>query len=375
MAASLSDSSRSGHHVTIVRKPFGVSAQGQASELFTLTNANGMRVDITNYGATIVRLLVPDRHKHAADVVLGYDSLAEYEAGRSYFGAVVGRCGNRIARGRFVLDGTEYELPTNNDPGGMPCHLHGGPEGFSTRVWQASSRVDGETATLVLSLFSPHGEMGYPGNVSAQVTYRLGRTNRLEVTYTGVTDMPTLLNLTQHTYFNLAGAGTGPITDHQLELKASRFLPTNEGQIPTGELAPVEGTPFDFTRPQAIGHQLGAHHPQVEIGHGYDHCWVFDESQSEPALGARVWDPASGRMLEVWTTEPGVQFYTGNWIAEGTVGKAGSRYGPRGGFCLETQHFPDAPNQPDFPPIVVRPGAPYRSVTEFRFGIVEDSEA
>tara|TARA_B110000305_G_scaffold214061_1_gene250519 strand:+ start:841 stop:1923 length:1083 start_codon:yes stop_codon:yes gene_type:complete len=350
---------------TISRKPFGVTTDGVKTELFTLTNASGMRVDITNYGATIVRCIVADRDNQFADVVLGYESLAKYESGLSYFGAVVGRCGNRIAGGRFSLNGVDYELPTNSEAGGMSCHLHGGPVGFDRRVWRAEPRAEGDSAMLVLSLFSPDGEMGYPGNIGAKVIYRLDSKNTLKVSYEGETDAPTLLNLTQHSYFNLAGGGS--VDSQIMQIAASRYLPTDEGQIPTGELAPVAGTPMDFVAAHPLGNRITEPHPQLELAHGYDHCWVFDDESETLKFGAKAVDPASGRLMKVWTTEPGVQLYTGNWIAEGTMGKDGKTYGPRAAFCLETQHFPDSPNHPEFPSIVVRPDKPYRSVTEFRF--------
>lgn len=351
---------------SISRKPFGATTEGIETELFTLTNSQGMRVDITNYGATIVRCLVADRDHQFADVVLGYDTLAEYQSGSGYFGAVVGRCGNRIAAGKFSLDEMEYALPTNSVSGDIPCHLHGGPDGFDRQVWRAEPRAEGDTATLALSLFSPEGEMGYPGNVTAKVTYRLDAQNALQVIYEGETDAPTLLNLTQHSYFNLAGAGT--VNGQLMQIAASRYLPTDGGQIPTGELAPVAGTPMDFVEAHPLGSRIAEPHPQLELAHGYDHCWVFDDESEALEFGAKANDPVSGRLMELWTTEPGVQLYTGNWIAEGTIGKDGETYGPQGGFCLETQHFPDSPNHPEFPSIVVRPGKPYRSVTEFRFG-------
>ena len=366
---SESDTSGPSSWATISRQPFGTTTSGLEAELFTLTNAQGMRVDITNYGATIVRLMVPDRDRQFADVVLGYDTLAEYESGKSYFGTVVGRCGNRIAGGRFILGGVEYNLPTNSGSGGMPCHLHGGPEGFSTRVWKAVPKAEGETAELKLTYFSVDGEMGYPGSVAVSVTYRLGPKNNLEVIYGGETDQATLLNLTQHSYFNLGGAGAGTIDGQILQLPASRFLPTDAGQIPTGILEPVAGTPFDFLSPSPLGGRVEQEHPQIKIGNGYDHCWVFDDDGNMLKLGAKVLEPISGRLMEVWTTEPGVQLYTGNWIPEGTPGKDGCAYGLRSGFCLETQHFPDAPNHPAFPSIVVHPGEGYRSVTEFRFSV------
>lgn len=370
MSDASPESSSPSTWATISRQSFGQTAAGEETELFTLTNAQGMRVDITNYGATIVRCIVPDREKQWGDVVLGFDSLAEYEAGQSYFGAVVGRCGNRIAGGRFTLDDVDYELPTNSESGGKACHLHGGPVGFDRRVWTAEPKAEGETASLVLTLVSPDGDMGYPGNLTARVTYRLGRANHLEVIYEGETDAPTLLNLTQHSYFNLAGAGAGSIESQILQLPASHFLATDEGQIPTGEKTPVVGTPLDFLSPYPLGTRIDNAHPQLAIGGGYDHCWVFDDTTGGLKLGAKVMDPISGRLMEVWTTEPGVQLYSGNWIPNGTKGKDGKHYDSRGGFCLETQHFPDSPNHPEFPSIELRPGMPFRSVTEFRFSTV-----
>jgi len=342
---------------------------GVAAELFTLTNGHGMRVDISNYGATIVRLWVPDREGDLADVVLGYDDLVSYEAGKAYYGAVVGRFGNRIAGGRFSLEGKDYALPVNNAPAGQPCHLHGGPEGLDRQVWRAEPSVEGEEAVLKLSHFSPAGHMGYPGNVSLTVTYRLTAINSLQVIYEGETDQPTILNLTQHAYFNLAGAGSGPITDHILQIGASRYLPVTPGLVPTGELERVVGTPFDFVAPRPMGNQIDDEHEQIAIGGGYDHCWVFDEPGPAKRLVARALHRDSGRLMEVHTTEPGVQLYTGNAIVEGETGKGGQRYGPRSGFCLETQHLPDSPNHPDFPSVVVRPDEPYHSETEFRFGV------
>ncbi len=370
MSDASPESSSPSTWATISRQPFGQTADGEEAELFTLTNAKGMQVDISNYGATIVRCIVPDREKQWDDVLLGYDTLAEYEAGKSYFGAVVGRCGNRIADGRFTLDDVEYELPTNSESGGKACHLHGGSVGFDRRVWQAEPKAEQETASLTLTLVSPDGEMGYPGNLTAKVTYRLGAENNLQVVYEGETDAPTVLNMTQHSYFNLAGAGEGTIESQILQLPASYYLTTDEGQIPTGEKTPVAGTPLDFLSPQPLGMRINQEHPQLAIGSGYDHCWVFDDTTESLKLGAKAMDPISGRIMEVWTTEPGVQLYSGNWIQDGTKGKDGKSYGSRGGFCLETQHFPDSPNHLEFPSIELRPGMPFRSVTEFRFSTV-----
>lgn len=355
---------------SVSRQPFGVTRDGRAVELFTLTNARGLRVDITNYGATIVRLFAPDRDGRAADVVLGYDTIAGYEAGQGYFGAVVGRFGNRIAAGRFSLDGVDFELATNNAPGGIPCHLHGGPGGFDRQVWRAEVKAEGEQARLTLTLFSPDGDEGYPGNLSATVVYLLKLDNILEVTYSAQTDAATPVNLTQHSYFNLAGSGSGDVGGHLMQIPATCYLPTDAGQIPTGELAPVAGTPFDFTSPRPIGAHIDDDDPQLHIGCGYDHCWVFGDADGGRHLAATVVEPLSGRLLEVTTTEPGLQFYSGAFITPGEAGKAGAIHQPRCGFCLETQHFPDAPNRPEFPSTILRPGETYRTTTAFRFATI-----
>ena len=357
-----------GDWATVSHQPFGVTAAGEAVELFVLSNAKGMRVEILNYGATIVRWTAPDRDGVFADVVLGYDTLADYEAGGSYFGAVVGRFGNRIAGGRFRLDEQEFSLPTNNAPGGIPCHLHGGPKGFDRRVWQAEVKAEGENARLELRLTSEAGDAGYPGKLDVKVIYLLRANHTLEVSYQATTDAATPVNLTQHTYFNLAGGAAGDITGHILQMPASHYLPVDQGQIPLGRLEPVAGTPFDFLVPRPIGARIAESHPQIKIGHGYDHCWVFDERDGLRHLAAKVLEPLSGRMLEVWTTEPGVQLYSGAFIKPGDVGKGGVNYQPRSGFCLETQHYPDSPNRPEFPNTILRPGEIYRSVTSFHFG-------
>ncbi len=368
MSQTSSDLSGAGNWATVARKPFGETADGRPVELFVLTNAHGLRVDIINYGATIVRLFAPDRDGKSEDVVLGYDEMAGYEAGTSYYGAVVGRFGNRIADGRFTIDDTVHELPTNNQPGGIPCHLHGGPEGFDRQIWTAEVKAEGPSARLTLKHFSPAGHAGYPGNLSASVTYILHADNRLEVIYTAETDAATHVNLTQHTYFNLAGQGNGDIGGHILQLPASHYLPVTAGQIPTGERAPVADTAFDFTSPRPIGAHIDDDDPQIAIAGGFDHCWIYDEADGTRHAGGTVVEPNSGRTLEVVTTEPGVQFYSGKFIKPGDVGKAGKPYGPRSGFCLETQHFPNTPNRPDFPSTLLRPGEVYRSVTVFRFG-------
>ncbi|MGH8018206.1 MAG: aldose epimerase family protein [Opitutaceae bacterium] len=348
---------------------FGKTSSGQETSLYTLTNRNGVRVDITNYGGTITRLLVPDRKGELADVVLGFNTIAEYETRSAYFGCIIGRVGNRVANGRFTLDGKTHILATNNDPGGLPCHLHGGLRGFDKVVWKAEpGAIDGADA-LTLTRRSPDGEEGYPGNLDATVVYSLSGDNALRIDYSATTDRPTPVNLTNHSYFNLAGESADDILDHVLTIHGSRVTPVNAGLIPTGEIAPVPGTPFDFTSPRAIGERIDADDEQLKFAGGYDHNWVLDHAPDELALAAEVRESTSGRTMEVWTTEPGVQFYSGNFLDGSVVGKAGRACPRRGGLCLETQHHPDSVNQPPFPSIILRPGETYRSTTIYRFGM------
>jgi aldose 1-epimerase len=354
---------------SVTAAPFGQLPDGRAATLYTLTNRQGMRADITDYGAIVVRLFAPGRDGRWEDVVLGFNRVEDYLRSSPYFGAVVGRVGNRIAHGRFTLDGRTYTLATNNDPGGLPCHLHGGKVGFDKVLWRAQARVEDDTAVLQLDYVSRDGEEGYPGNLAVTVHYRLLNDNSLRVEYRAVTDQPTPVNLTQHSYFNLQGEGRGDVLGHELTLHASRMTPVNAGLIPTGELAPVRGTPFDFTTPQAIGSRVDADDPQIRHGGGYDHNWVLDAGRGALVLAAEVFEPTTGRTLEVWTEEPGVQFYGGNFLDGTLVGKAGRPYVRRGGFCLETQHFPDSPNQPAFPSTILRPGDTYRTATVFKFGV------
>jgi len=340
---------------------FGRLADGTDIGLFTL-NARGLEVRAIPYGAIIVSIRVPDRRGDLADVVLGFDDLQGYLERSRYFGAVVGRYGNRIANGRFSLDGRTYQLATNNGPN----HLHGGVRGFDKVVWRAQAdRPEGGTR-VVFSYTSRDGEEAYPGTLNARVTYEVNERNELSVEYEATTDAPTPVNLTQHTYFNLAGEGRGDILGHVLALDADQFLPVDETMIPTGELAGVAGTPFDFRRPTPIGARINDAHEQLKRGTGYDHSFVV---QGAPGLrrAAHVVEPASGRTLEIVTTEPGVQFYSGNHLS-GQAGKAGHTYAARSGFCLETQHYPDSPNHAHFPSTILRPGATYRSKTVFIFG-------
>lgn len=348
----------------ITREPFGMAPDSQPAESFTLTNAHAMQVRITNYGGIIVSIRVPDRNGVLDDVVLGYDSLAQYVRNSPYFGAVVGRYGNRIARGRFTLDGTEYHLAVNNGPNA----LHGGLRGFDKVVWHAEPVTHGDTVSLILTHVSPDGDQGYPGTVQATVTYTLSPANELLVDYRATTDKATPINLTQHTYFNLAGAGSRDVLSHLMMIDADRFTPVDSTLIPTGVLQPVDGTPFDFRTPTPIGARIDVVDTQLKNAGGYDHNFVLNHTGDTLALAARVTEPASGRTLTVTTTQPGVQFYTGNFLDGTITGKSGHAYLRRYGFCLETQHFPDSPNRADFPSTILRPGTEYHQSTVFAFG-------
>jgi aldose 1-epimerase len=349
---------------TIARRPFGKTADGTEVDLYTLTNSLGMQASITNYGGIVVTLKVPDRDGNLGDVVLGYDTLDEYLAGSPYFGALIGRYGNRIAKGRFTLDGQQYVLARNNNEN----HLHGGIKGFDKVVWDARGMIDDRGLTLVLDYTSADGEEGYPGKLSVTVTYILpADENLLRIQYRAATDKPTVVNLTNHSYFNLAGQGEGDVLAHELRINADRFTPVDEGLIPTGELRPVAGTPFDFNEPTAIGKRIGAEDEQLKFGGGYDHNWVLNRSDRPLTLAATVYEPTSGRLMQVLTSEPGIQFYSGNFLDGSNVGKGGKVYQHRYGFCLETQHFPDSPNKPEFPSVVLKPGQEYSSVTVYRF--------
>lgn len=331
-----------------------------------LRNDHGMRVGVLARGGIIDSIVVPDRAGRAADVALGYDTPEGWADNRSYFGAIVGRYANRIARGRFTLDGVEYALATNN----APNHLHGGVVGFDQATWRMRRTDSAEGEAVELTHVSPDGDEGYPGTLRARVVYTVRtRENALVVDFEAATDRPTHVNLTQHTYLNLAGHDAGDVLDHVLEIAADRFLPVDETLIPTGERRAVAGTPFDFRRATPIGERIGADDAQLRIGHGYDHTLVLaDAMRTDPAFAARVHEPTSGRTLTVETTEPGVQLYTGNWLG-GIQGKGDALYRPRSGFALETQHWPDSPNKPDFPSTVLRPGRSYRSRTVYAFGV------
>jgi len=357
---------------------FGRTPSGEAVDLYTLTNRKGMEVSISTYGGVVVSLRVPDRTGAPGDVVLGFDKLEGYLKPNPYFGAIVGRYGNRIAHGQFTLDGVEYTLAKNNGENS----LHGGNRGFDKRIWTATKPADIGYVVGIRSLLpwrdhggqsleltyqSKDGEEGYPGNLSATVTYTLTDNNALRIDYSGTTDKDTVVNLTNHSYFNLAGQGKGDVLGHQVTIFADRFTPVDKTMIPTGELRNVQGTPFDFRRPHAIGERINASDEQLRLGRGYDHNFVLNRTGSGLELAARVSEPKTGRVLEVLTTEPGVQFYTANFLDGTLKGKGGKVYGPRSAFCLETQHFPDSPNKADFPSVVLKPGGRYRTTTVYHF--------
>lgn len=337
-------------------------SDGRQVDQYTLSNAAGMAVKLITYGGILTEIRAPDRQGRFANVALGFDNLANYEAGHPYFGAITGRYANRIAGGRFTLDGAEYSLPMNDGE----CSLHGGEVGFDKRVWEAQEIDSG----VQLSYISADGEEGYPGTIDVTVRYSLSDSNELRIDYAAVTDAPTVLNLTNHSYFNLMGEGEGAIYDHILSLNADQFTPTDARQIPTGEIAPVDGTPFDFRLPKAIGPGQRSSDPQILMALGYDHNFVLNRaglSHGELGFAARVYEPRSGRVMEVWTTEPGIQFYAGNVLDTTLVGTSGRLYRQSDGLALETQHFPDSPNQPHFPSTVLRPGARFESSTVYRF--------
>lgn len=365
---SVPDSMRAASGAHISAAPFGSLPTGEKARVFTMTNARGMELRVLDYGGIIVSLRTPDRTGAFADIVLGFDDLTGYVTSSPYFGAIAGRYANRIANGRFTLDGITHDLAVNNPPNA----LHGGVKGFDKVVWRAEPGADSAGVHLTLRYTSPDGEEGYPGTLRATTTYTLTGSNQLVVSYEATTDRPTVVNLTQHSYFNLAGEGSGDILGHELTLNADRFIPIDSTFIPTGEIAPVAGTPFDFRTPTRIGRRIDEPHAQLRNGHGYDHSFVLTRSGQDTGLvrAAHLVDPRSGRTLDVATTEPGLQVYSGNFLDGTVIGKAGHAYQRRGAVCLETQHFPDSPNKPQFPSTIVRPGQTYRSRTVFSFGAV-----
>jgi aldose 1-epimerase len=346
------------------KKSFGKTPDGQPVDLYVLTNKSGAEASITNYGGAVVSLKVPDRNGKFADVVLGYDNADGYVADKSFFGALIGRYGNRIGHAQFALDGKTYTLAKNNGENS----LHGGIKGFNKALWTAKTHSVKGGQSLELSYLSKDGEEGFPGNLKVTVIYTLTNTNALKIEYSATTDKKTVVNLTNHSYFNLTGQASGDILSHQLMIPADMFTPVDAGLIPTGELRDVAGTPFDFRKPTAIGARIDQDDEQLKLGGGYDHNFVLRPPMDRAEfLAARVVEPTSGRVMEVWTTEPGVQFYTSNFLDGKTIGKGGVGYPKHAAFCLETQHFPDSPNQPKFPSVVLNPGARYHTITTYKF--------
>jgi aldose 1-epimerase len=376
-----------GHGLSITSQPFG-TAKGEPVSLFTLTNGHRMMVKITNYGGVVQSIWVPDRQGHLANVALGFSKLKDYVtdftnpaaggSGDTYFGAIIGRYANRIAGAEFTLNGKTYPLgfpqPPSPNPNNGPNLLHGGPGSYNTQVWHATTETRSNLVALMLTYTDPNGKNGFPGTVTNQVTYTLTQDNSLRIDYRATTDAPTVINLTNHTYFNLAGEGSGDVYKQLMQINASKYTPVNDVLIPTGVEAPVAGTPFDFTSMKPIGRDIRradlSDGNQLVIAHGYDHNWVLGSAPSpKPKLAAVAEDPSSGRVLWTYTTEPGVQFYTGNFLVGDLVGTSGHTYRQSDGFTLETQHFPNSPNQPSFPSTVLNPGTPFRSTTIYKFGV------
>jgi aldose 1-epimerase len=346
----------------ITKSHFGTT-EGREVDLYSLIT-DGMEISITNYGGAITSIRVPDRKGDFGDVVLGYETLQEYVKNPRFFGALIGRSANRIAKGRFTLDGVEYQLAQNNGEN----HLHGGTRGFDKVVWEASDELDDDRAVLRLMYLSKDGEENYPGNLTANVSYVLTRERELLIEYQAVTDKRTIVNLTNHSYFNLAGTWT--IRDHELTLNANAFTPVSSDLIPTGEIRRVDRTPMDFREPTPIGRRINEPYDQLGFTGGYDHNFVLNDSSGALRLAARAYNPSSGRVLEAHTTQPGIQFYSGNFLDGSLTGKGGVVYQKHAGFCLEPQHFPDSPNHPNFPTTVLEPGEEYKQTTVFRFGVV-----
>jgi aldose 1-epimerase len=347
----------------VTKRSFGKTDAGENVDLYTLRNTHGVEATITNYGGIVVSLKVPDRNGKFDDVVLGFNDLDSYLKPGPYFGALIGRYGNRIAKGRFTLNGVEYKLAVNNGEN----HLHGGIKGFDKVVWTGAEMKTRLGPALALTYVSKDGEEGYPGNLTTRVVYTLTNNNELKIEYSATTDKDTVTNLTHHSYFNLAGEGNGDILNTRVTINANRFVPTDAGSIPLGDLRKVSGTPFDFLTAHAIGERINQDDEQLKFGSGYDHTWVINGRPGVMRLAATAYEPASGRVMQVWTTEPGVQFYTGNFLDGTLTGKSGKPYPRRSGFCFETQHYPDSPNQPSFPTTTLKKGATYRSTTIYKF--------
>ena len=359
--------SSAGHRPTITKASFGSLADGTPVDIYTLTNSRGMEVKILTYGGILQSIKVPDRHGRFTNVTLGFDNLADYVAKSPYFGCITGRYANRIAKGQFQLNGQTYQLPINNPPNS----LHGGTVGFDKHVWAATPLQDRHSVGLVLRFTSPNGDQGYPGRLANRVTYTLTNRNEIRMDYrarlVGNSNLKTIINLTNHAYWNLAGEGSGDINDHELLLKASHYTPVDSTLIPTGAIDPVAGTPMDFTRSTRIGKRIRDNFPQLVIGRGYDHNWVLDRHGSGLELAARLKDPRSGRVLEVLTDQPGIQFYSGNFLDGTLYGTSHRAYRQGDGLALETQHYPDSPNHPNFPSTVLAPGQRYATTTIYKF--------
>ena len=344
------------HSSPVKQEVFGTMPDGREVKIFTLTNKNGLRARVTEYGAILVSMETPDKTGKLADITHGYDSLEGWLTNTHYLGATVGRFGNRIKDGRFTLEGKEYPLAKNNEPGGIPCHLHGGVKGFDKVLWSGKPT---DSNGVEFTYVSKDGEEGYPGNLTVKVTYTLTEANELKWEAVATTDAPTIVNLVHHSYWNLSGDPTTSINDHVLTLKAQSFLPTDAGLIPTGEIAPVAGTPMDFTKPTVSGQRVEADFEALKFGGGYDHCWVLEKAEGLRPV-AKLKDPETGRVMEISTHQPAIQFYGGNFLAGTVTGKAGVKYAKRSALCLETEGFPDAPNKPNFPSSVLKPGETYR---------------
>ena len=368
VSCNLSDSKKkSSKMTTISKKYFGKTKNGKEVFLFTMQNKLGIDIIIMTYGGTITSWTAPDKKGNYRDIVLGYNTLTEYEAESPYFGALIGRYGNRIAQGKFTIDGDEYSLITNNGEN----HLHGGLKGFDKVVWDAKTIVNDSTASLELSYLSKDMEEGYPGNLQIKVIYTLNNKDELSVKYEAKTDKPTIVNFTQHSYFNLTGDFNQDILDHEIVINANSFLPVDNTLIPTGEFRDVEETPFDFKTPKAVGKHIINENTQLENGLGYDHCWVLNDQDKGLRFVASAYEPVSGRLLEVYSDEPGIQFYSGNFLDGTLPNKSTGTYEYRTGFCLETQHYPDSPNQKHFPSVRLNPGELYESKTNFKFSVID----
>ncbi|MBK0369495.1 aldose epimerase family protein [Flavobacterium agrisoli] len=351
--------------VSIVKSAYGITQKGDSISSYKLKNQNGMEVDIITYGGIITDLKVPNKAGVSENVVIGFNSIDQYQKPNPFFGALIGRYGNRIAKGKFTLDGKEYKLATNDGPN----HLHGGPEGFHRVVWTAEEAKGGETATLKLKYVAKDMEEGYPGNLTVFVTYTLNKDNALDVTYEATTDKKTVLNLTQHSYFNLSGDFTKNVLNQEVMINSDKIVPVDATLIPTGKLDDVANTPFDFRTPKTIGKEIEATNEQLQRGKGYDHCWVLNNPEPGKTVVASVYDPSNGRFLEITTDEPGIQFYSGNFL-DGTLPmRNGGTYAHRTGLCLETEHYPDSPNQKNFPTTVLSPGENYKTKTTFKFSV------